>query len=490
MQVVRQHDVHRLEVAAVEGVVEGGEDLRSCLFGDLPAFAGVGVDCRGDLDAGGALAYPVDVEMRDGAAPQQGELHGFGHYILRNVEGVCCRDRKIKVNFRNPAIKSQRTFAIFGRSGNPRFQSGESHRGNISQIARRGGSSDEEPTARSSRHTAHDCARGTPGPGGGATISGLVSDESGIPLPGANLVLSGPSLEEPMGTAARADGEYSFAGLEPGRYQLEVSHIGYRTRPSRKSRSKRALRSGSTSSFRRPLSTSSRVSYPPPAARKKPSTPPLRSPWSREPISGTDRSSAFRGPRARPSRRRFRKERARPEQRGGARLQQRLLRRHADPHRQPHRPRAVAAGERLQLHPGGQRGHRAHRGGAGAGIRPLRPQQRQGGHAHHHAVSVRLRRHERAYRNGGAIAAQGGGPPRRHHQPQSGFQAFGAVLHRQRLGVRGPRRGGGQEGESGSPRPGFRRRAAERGSAPRLSHGRRSVGSGVGGGTTAATRSN
>lgn len=68
-----------------------------------------------------------------------------------------------------------------------------------------------------------------PALGEGATISGLVSDESGIPLPGANLVLSGPSLEEPMGTAARADGEYSFAGLEPGSYQLEVSHIGYRT---------------------------------------------------------------------------------------------------------------------------------------------------------------------------------------------------------------------------------------------------------------------
>ena len=68
-----------------------------------------------------------------------------------------------------------------------------------------------------------------PALGEGASISGLVSDERGVPLPGANLVLSGPSLEEPMGTAARADGEYSFAGLEPGSYQLEVSHIGYRT---------------------------------------------------------------------------------------------------------------------------------------------------------------------------------------------------------------------------------------------------------------------
>ena len=68
-----------------------------------------------------------------------------------------------------------------------------------------------------------------PALGEGATISGLVSDERGVPLPGANLVLSGPSLEEPMGTAARADGEYSFAGLEPGSYRLEVSHIGYRT---------------------------------------------------------------------------------------------------------------------------------------------------------------------------------------------------------------------------------------------------------------------
>ena len=68
-----------------------------------------------------------------------------------------------------------------------------------------------------------------PALGEGGMLSGRVTDAGGIPLPGANLVLSGPSLEEPLGTAAGAEGEYSFAGVEPGSYQLEVSHIGYRT---------------------------------------------------------------------------------------------------------------------------------------------------------------------------------------------------------------------------------------------------------------------
>ena len=68
-----------------------------------------------------------------------------------------------------------------------------------------------------------------PALGENVTLSGRVTDAGGMPLVGANLVLTGGSLEEPMGTAARADGEYNFAGLEPGSYQLEVSHVGYRT---------------------------------------------------------------------------------------------------------------------------------------------------------------------------------------------------------------------------------------------------------------------
>ena len=69
----------------------------------------------------------------------------------------------------------------------------------------------------------------SPALGEDATLSGRVTDADGMPLPGANLVLTGGSLEEPMGASAGADGEYSIAGLEPGRYQLEVTHIGYRT---------------------------------------------------------------------------------------------------------------------------------------------------------------------------------------------------------------------------------------------------------------------
>ena len=69
----------------------------------------------------------------------------------------------------------------------------------------------------------------SPALGVDATLSGRVTDADGMPLPGANLVLTGGSLEEPRGASAGADGEYSIAGLEPGRYQLEVTHIGYRT---------------------------------------------------------------------------------------------------------------------------------------------------------------------------------------------------------------------------------------------------------------------
>ena len=68
-----------------------------------------------------------------------------------------------------------------------------------------------------------------PALGGDATLSGRVTDASGTPMPGANLILTGPSLEAPMGTAAKAEGEYSIAGVKPGRYQLEVTHVGYRT---------------------------------------------------------------------------------------------------------------------------------------------------------------------------------------------------------------------------------------------------------------------
>ena len=68
-----------------------------------------------------------------------------------------------------------------------------------------------------------------PALGGDATLSGRVTDASGTPMPGANLILTGSSLEAPMGTAAKAEGEYSFVGVNPGRYQLEVSHVGYRT---------------------------------------------------------------------------------------------------------------------------------------------------------------------------------------------------------------------------------------------------------------------
>ena len=63
---------------------------------------------------------------------------------------------------------------------------------------------------------------------GNGALEGRVTGADGVPLPGANLILSGPKLQEPIGTVTANDGSYELAGLASGTYVLEVSHIGYR----------------------------------------------------------------------------------------------------------------------------------------------------------------------------------------------------------------------------------------------------------------------
>ncbi len=58
-----------------------------------------------------------------------------------------------------------------------------------------------------------------------ATLSGVVSDEKGAPLPGASVVLEGTY----QGMSTGSDGSYRFIRLKPGHYTLIVSFIGYQT---------------------------------------------------------------------------------------------------------------------------------------------------------------------------------------------------------------------------------------------------------------------
>lgn len=64
----------------------------------------------------------------------------------------------------------------------------------------------------------------------GITVKGVVIDEVGNPLPGANITVVG----EPLGASTDVDGFYSFVISlsdigDKGSIDLEVSYIGYKT---------------------------------------------------------------------------------------------------------------------------------------------------------------------------------------------------------------------------------------------------------------------
>lgn len=62
---------------------------------------------------------------------------------------------------------------------------------------------------------------------GGATVKGVVNDESGAALPGATVTLTGPG---PVRTAITAgDGSYTFSNLAAGTYKLAASLTGFGT---------------------------------------------------------------------------------------------------------------------------------------------------------------------------------------------------------------------------------------------------------------------
>lgn len=57
-----------------------------------------------------------------------------------------------------------------------------------------------------------------------STISGNVKDQNGVPLGGANVILSGTS----KGSVTDFDGNYSISNVDPGTYTLKATSLGYK----------------------------------------------------------------------------------------------------------------------------------------------------------------------------------------------------------------------------------------------------------------------
>ena len=67
------------------------------------------------------------------------------------------------------------------------------------------------------------CASAQPGTG---TLKGTLVDDSGAPVPAANIVVAGPaSFTKTVQT--QADGGYTLAGLKPGAYTVKVTFPGF-----------------------------------------------------------------------------------------------------------------------------------------------------------------------------------------------------------------------------------------------------------------------
>ncbi|MEM8488481.1 MAG: TonB-dependent receptor, partial [Bacteroidota bacterium] len=56
-------------------------------------------------------------------------------------------------------------------------------------------------------------------------LAGRITDNSGQPLPGANIVLE----DNERGTAADAFGRYNFRDLKPGNYNVLVTYVGFKS---------------------------------------------------------------------------------------------------------------------------------------------------------------------------------------------------------------------------------------------------------------------
>src|SRR5579863_9430134 len=61
-------------------------------------------------------------------------------------------------------------------------------------------------------------------------LTGITSDPSGAPLPGATLILTSPATGLTRTETSSSAGEYLFADLPVGLYQVTVSATGFQSR--------------------------------------------------------------------------------------------------------------------------------------------------------------------------------------------------------------------------------------------------------------------
>lgn len=59
------------------------------------------------------------------------------------------------------------------------------------------------------------------------SLTGVVRDNQGQPLPGANVAVTGGQLSAPTGAATDVSGAYTISSLSPGRYEATASFVGY-----------------------------------------------------------------------------------------------------------------------------------------------------------------------------------------------------------------------------------------------------------------------
>lgn len=67
------------------------------------------------------------------------------------------------------------------------------------------------------------CAAVWVGAGTTGTVSGVVNDTNGAPMPGANIIISGTDLS----TVADAQGRFVITGVPPGEYEIKAEMIGF-----------------------------------------------------------------------------------------------------------------------------------------------------------------------------------------------------------------------------------------------------------------------
>src|ERR1700761_7967290 len=61
------------------------------------------------------------------------------------------------------------------------------------------------------------------------SINGVVRDSTGSAVPGATVVAKNVATSDTRSTITSADGLYSLSPLNPGEYQVTVSHDGFQT---------------------------------------------------------------------------------------------------------------------------------------------------------------------------------------------------------------------------------------------------------------------